>query len=124
LNQNPNFDHGHKKRAELAKRTSIVAKDSGIQRNSGRRKPNKTVAVQKNPAKRKAGLRWPRYAEDGKRAAEACVGCAKRLDGSEIPDKSNSKQQNQGSEKKASAFPAAEASSLVMMSSRGGCHAK
>jgi hypothetical protein len=30
------------------------------------------AALKKNPAKGAAGPRWPRYAEDGKRAAEAC----------------------------------------------------
>jgi hypothetical protein len=49
---------------------------------------NKTVRY-RPPSKKprqEAGLRWPRYAEDGKRAAEACISCAKGLDGSEIPD--------------------------------------
>src|SRR5215510_4377019 len=32
----------------------------------------------KSPAKGEAGLRWPRYAEDGKHAPEACVGRSKR----------------------------------------------
>jgi len=40
------------------------------------------AALKKNPAKGEAGPRWPRYAEDGKRAAEACLGRAKRPAGS------------------------------------------
>src|SRR5438876_807174 len=37
--------------------------------------------IKKNPAKGEAGPRWPRYAEDGKHAPEACVGSARQPNG-------------------------------------------